>query len=309
MLEKSLKPLINNTNIIAYMAATLSIFACMSTYATSKTESSVLSGDISGSAVAGDVVAMVNNVTISRAQFDVLAEARKAHLSAPGTGLDAGAKPLLEQSPKQLPKDVQQKLVDDLVLTEMLAQEANKRGVNKLPRLLAEAEIQYKTLLGQTLIQEEIATMVISDDEIQQRYDAIPVSYKYGIRRIKVASEAQANTLLGELKNGADFSDMADAYSSDAKVNKGGWLGYLRLSQLGGDMAAAVQELKDGSYYHSPLKIGSDWALILLESKESQGKPPFDRAQEWLRSEIQQIRVQAMLSDLRQHARIELYVP
>ena len=303
---------LSNTKKRAYIVALLPIFTCLyfaTSQATTKTEPSVLPSDVTESVVAVDVVAMVNNVTISRAQFDVLAEARKAHLSAPGTELDTGAKPLSNQLSKQLPKDVQQKLVDDLVLTEMLAQEANKRGVNKLPRLLAEAEIQYKTLLGQTLIQEEIATMVISDDEIQQRYDAIPVSYKYGIRRIKVASETQANTILDELKNGADFADMADTYSSDAKVNKGGWLGNLRLSQLGGYLATAVQELKDGNYYQTPIKVGSDWTLILVESRESQGKPPFGRAQEWLRSEIQQTRVQAMLADLRQNARVELYVP
>jgi len=300
-----LKLQLSNITKRACIGVLLPILACLyyaTSHATTKTESTVLSNDASEVVVAADVVAMVNNVAISRAQFDVLAKARKAHV--PGAELDAGEQPLT-----QLPKDVQQKLVDDLVLTEMLAQEANKRGVDKLPRLLAEAEIQYKTLLGQTLIQEEIATMLISDDEIQQRYDAIPVSYKYGIRRIKVASEAQANTILDELNKGADFANMADTYSSDAEVNKGGWLGNLRLSQLGGDLATAVQELKDGSYYQTPIKVGSDWTLILVESREGQGKPPFERAQEWLRSEIQQTRVQAMLADLRQNARVELYVP
>ena len=244
-------------------------------------------------------VASVNSVPISQVEYDTLVEARKTYLM--------GQSGVVENGIENLPKEIKQKLVDDLVLTELLAQEANKRGVDKLPQLLAEAAIQYKTLLGQTLIQEEIATMNISEEEIRQRYDALPINYKYAVRHIKVKTEAEATTILEKLNKGADFAQMAGSFSIDAKVNKNGWLGHLRTSQMDAEFALAVKNLEVGRYSQTPIKTGSTWRVILLEGKKALDKAPYSRARDWMLNEIQQTRVQALLAELRQNADIEIY--
>jgi len=43
-----------------------------------------------------------------------------------------------------------------------------------------------------------------------------------------------------------------------------------------------------------------------LEGKEALEKVPYSRARDWMLNEIQQTRVQSMLSKLRQQARIEI---
>jgi len=253
---------------------------------------------IEASLMSKNTVALVNDIPITQVEFNTLVEARKTYLM--------GQSAVIERGIEDLPKEIKHKLLDDLVLTELLSQEAIKRGVDKLPSLLAEAAIQYKTLLGQTLIQEEIASMTISEEEVRQRYETIPLRYKYAIRHIKVQTEVEANTILEQLNKGADFVQMAGSHSIDAKVNKNGWLGSLRLSQMDANFASTVQQLEVGQYSRAPVNTGSTWRVILLEGKEALEKVPYSRARDWMLNEIQQTRVQSMLSELRQQARIEI---
>ena len=78
----------------------------------------------SSSYTSNKAVAIVNNIPISRIEFNTLVEARKTYLM--------GQPGVLENGIDNLPSEIKQKLLDDLVLTELLAQEANKRGVDKL---------------------------------------------------------------------------------------------------------------------------------------------------------------------------------
>ena len=282
--------LLNNNyfNYIVSLAGLLIVPVCLS-----------FTGEqIEASAQYKNTVALVNDIPITQVEYDTLVEARKSYLM--------GQSAVIENGIENLPKEIKQKLLDDLVLTELLAQEASKRGVDKLPGLLAEAAIQYKTLLGQTLIQEEIASMSISEEEIRQRYEAIPLSYKYAVRHIKVQTETEANTILALLNKGGDFVQLADKYSIDAKVNKNGWLGKLRLSQMDAGFASTVQQLEAGQYSQKAVNTGSTWRVILLEGKDVLEKAPYSRARDWMLNEIQQTRVQIMLAELRQQARIEI---
>ena len=151
--------------------------------------------------------------------------------------------------------------------------------------------------------------MDISEEEIRQHYDAMPVKYKYGIRHIKVKSQDEANEILAELKKGADFTQLAEQYSTDLSMHNKGWLGYLRVSQMDSGLSSAAQSLQPGAFYHQPIQTGAAWRLVLLEGKQALDKTPYSRAKDWMLNEIQQTRVQNMLAELRQQAHIEIYVP
>lgn len=256
---------------------------------------------VDSATMAKNSVASVNSIPISQLEYDTLVEARKTYLM--------GQSGVLESGIENLPKEIKQKLVDDLVLTELLAQEANKRGVDKLPRLLAEAAIQYKTLLGQTLIQEEIATMNISEEDIRQRYDAIPLKFKYGLRAINVTTQEEVDQVLTQLNAGAEFEALANSYTPENKKQDGGWLGWLRSSQMEPQQIEAVQSLKVATFTSVPVKTRAGWRFLYLEGRKELDKTPFNRARDWILNEIQQIRVQVLLAELRQNAVIEIFQP
>jgi len=266
-------------------------------YITSLIVLSFLPGILLAAEVNPAVIAMVNNVAVSDAELSVLIEARSRHS--------------MEQVSEngELSKVQQQKLIDDLVLAEILVQEASKAGLDKLPRTVAEAAIQYKTLIGQMFLRQEIAKMQISEEEIRQRYEAIPLKYKYGLRVINATTQETVNQILEQLNAGAEFKAVADSYTALEEDKNGGWLGWLRSSQMNTQQLEAVRNLKVATFTATPAKTKAGWRFIYLEGKKELGKTPYDRSRDWLRDEIQQIRVQTLLAELRQKADIKLFQP
>jgi len=258
---------------------------------------SFLPGLLLAAEVKPTVIAMVNNVAISDAELSVLTEARSRHsmeqVSADG----------------KLSKAQQQKLIDDLVLAEILVQEAGKIGLDKLPRTVAEAAIQYKTLIGQMFIRQEIAKMQVSEEEIRKRYNAIPPKYKYGLRIINATTQEAVNQIKEELNAGVEFKTVSDSYIIMEEDKNGGWLGWLRSSQINPQHLEAVRNLKVATFTATPVKTKTGWRFIYLEGKKELDNTPYERARDWLRDEIQQIRVQALLAELRQSANVQIYQP
>jgi len=241
------------------------------------------------------VIAMVNNVAINDAELLVLTEARSRHS--------------MEQvsSDGSLSKAQKQKLIDDLVLAEILVQEAGKTGLDKLSRTVAEAAIQYKTLIGQMFLRQEIAKMQVSEEEIRQRYDAIPTKYKYGLRVINATTQEAVNEILEVLSTGTEFKTVSDSYVIMEEDKNGGWLGWLRSSQINPQHLEVVRNLKVATFTTTPLKTKTGWRFIYLEGKKELDKTPYDRSRDWLRDEIQQIRVQTLLAELRQNADVKFF--
>jgi len=256
-----------------------------------------LPGFLSAADESSSVIAMVNNVAISEAELTVLIKARSRHSMEQ---VSAGGK---------VSKVQQQKLIDDLVLAEILVQEASKTGLDKLPRTVAEAAIQYKTLLGQMFLRQEIAKMQVSEEEIRQRYEAIPPKYKYGLRVINATTEEMANQILKQLNAGAEFKTVANSSTIMEGNKNGGWLGWLRSSQIDPRHLEVVRNLKVATFTATPVKTKTGWRFIYLEGKKGLDNPPYERSRDWLRDEIQQIRVQALLAELRQNANVELFQP
>jgi len=266
-------------------------------YITSLTILTFMPGLLFAVEASPDVVAMVNNVAISDAELSVLIEARSKH-SMVNMSEDG-----------KLSKAQQQKLIDDLVLAEILVQEASKTGLDKLPTTVAEAAIQYKTLLGQMFLREKVANMQVSEEEIRNRYDAIPAAFKYGLRTINVATQEEVAQLLMQLNAGAEFEILANSYTRENGKPDGGWLGWLRSGQMNVQQLEAVQNLKVATFTTEPVKTRAGWRLLYLEGKKELDKTPYNRSRDWLRDEIQQLRVQALLAELRQNADIEIFQP
>ena len=258
---------------------------------------SFLPGILLASEVKPAVIAMVNNIAISNVELSVLTDARSRHstaqINADGT----------------LSKAQHQKLIDDLVLAEVLVQEASKSGLDKLPRTVAEAAIQYKTLIGQMFIRQEIAKMHVSEEEIRQRYDAIPPQYKYGLRVINVTTQEAVNQIQEQLNAGAEFKTLSDSRIVMEEDKNGGWMGWLRSSQISPKHLEVVQNMNVETFTTTPVKYKAGWRFIYLEGKKELDKTPYKRARDWLRDEIQQIRVQALLTELRHKADVKFFKP
>lgn len=277
-------------------AGTLLLFiASLPAYAADKTKPAQ-------PAITGDTILVtVNGQPVRRALFDGMVRARTEH-DNPYDEPEQG----VQGKPKSAPAVDQKAVFDDLLSMEILSQKARERGIHLRPQVAAEAELQYKTLLQQELVREIIDEIRIEPAEVRARYDAHKPERSYNVSHILLKSEQDANAVIGELDKGAKFAAVARKRTLDANTRKDGALGWMMASQLEQSFVSGVETLKPSGYSRTPVKTQYGWHVIQLHGARFLDKPPFEKAQEWLRQEILHEKVNARIAQLKRDARVEV---
>jgi len=86
------------------------------------------------------------------------------------------------------------------------------------------------------------------------------------VRQILVSDQNQADSLLIEINNGADFANLAKEYSKSSNAASGGGMGWRNLTDLPSLFADALKGKKKG-YISPPLKSSSGYYILNLEDK------------------------------------------
>ena len=86
------------------------------------------------------------------------------------------------------------------------------------------------------------------------------------VRQILVSDQNQADSLLIEINNGADFANLAKENSKSSNAAAGGAMGWRNLTDLPSLFADALKGKKKG-YVSPPLKSGSGYYILSLEDK------------------------------------------
>lgn len=136
--------------------------------------------------------------------------------------------------------------------------------------------------LLKTKAQDEIE---ISDEEIQAYYDQ--AKYELNARHILVETEEEAKAIVEELKNGADFAQLAKEKSVDTgSGEKGGELGWFSVGTMVTEFndAAYALELKTVS---EPVKSDFGYHIIeVKEKREVEGYGTLEEKKEEIREQL-----------------------
>lgn len=254
---------------------------------------------------ADSVVATVNDQPITRAVLDELARTR-AGLPNP---YDAETPEEATQREQSLSGIDRKQLLDDLVAMEVLSQQARARGIHTRPAIVAEAELQYKTLLAQQLVRELIAEIEVEPTEVVKRFAEQRPEQMYQVSHILLKDESAARAAITELSKGADFEKVARRRSLDPQSKKDGRLGWLMLNQMEEPFAAAASTLKAGDYTRQPVVTTSGWHVIRVNAKRELNKPSLEDSWDILRTQVLQEKVQARVRQLTQEARVDVARP
>ncbi|HGF7190348.1 TPA: peptidylprolyl isomerase SurA [Vibrio cholerae] len=137
------------------------------------------------------------------------------------------------------------------VRKEMAASDARnalvRRRINILP-----AEVDT---LAELLAQETDATVQYKISHIQLRVDD---------EQDKSAAETLANKLVNDLKNGADFAQMAYAYSKGPKALQGGDWGWMRKEEMPTIFADQIKMQNKGSII-GPFRSGVGFHILKID--------------------------------------------
>ena len=196
-------------------------------------------------------------------------------------------------------------LLNELSDIYLLSTQDVAKEIRNNPDVAAQLELQQRGVLAQAVAAQFFENSTVTDDEIQAEYSsqtqlAPPMQFK--ARHILLESQGQANDIIGQLDDGADFAELAKSNSTGPSGPNGGDLGWFSPNQMVKPFSDAVAALEDGNYTNAPVQTQFGWHVILREDSREAEPPPLDTVRNEIEQVLQQRKFQAYLEDLRSKA-------
>jgi peptidyl-prolyl cis-trans isomerase C len=235
-------------------------------------------------------LAIVNGKPVPKSRLDVLLQQAKRSGQAVTPEIEAQAK-------------------EQVVLREIFAQEASKRGLGATADFAAQMELAKQSILIRELFEDYRKKNPITDAEAQAEYDKFKTQAtgtEYRARHILVEKEEDAKSLIAQIKGGAKFEDLAKAKSKDTgSAENGGDLDFAKPESYVPEFGAALTKLKKGDMTEEPVKSQFGWHIIRLDDTRAAAFPGFDEVKAQLKQRMEQVKMQAFQDELRSKAKTD----
>jgi len=214
-----------------------------------------------------------------------------------------------QRSGQQLPPDIETRARDAVVMQEIFAQEAERRGLAATPEFKSEMELARSRALLQQLQADFEKKNPVSDAEAQAEYDKLKASNtgtEYHARHILVENEDEAKKLISQIKGGAKFEEVAEKNSKDpGSAAKGGELDWSRPENYVPEFGQAMAALKKGQMTEAPVKSQFGYHIIKLEDTREAQFPPFEQVKPQIQQRLSQMKLQHFQEELRSKAKTD----
>jgi peptidyl-prolyl cis-trans isomerase C len=235
-------------------------------------------------------VATVNGVPISREMFDYYVK-------------NTAGKPVTELTPDQ-----RAQLLDNLIRGEVIAQQAEKDGLDKTGDTASLMALSHLQILEQAGAEQYLKDKKPTDAERQTEYDAQVAAMpktQYHARHILVSSQDAAQKVIEQLKKGGKFEDLAKKESIDSSKDQGGDLGWFSPANMVKPFADAVGGLKKGETTQTPVQSQYGWHVIQLIDTRETPVPPLDSVKDRVDQLVQNKKFKAHQDELMKTAKVE----
>ncbi len=208
---------------------------------------------------------------------------------------------------QKIDDNVRAVVMNKLISSELIVQEAQKAGIDKQADFLAKEELMSRELLVNTYLQDYIKKHPIDDAAIKSEYDKFKVAVgdkEFKASHILVKTEQEAKDVIAQLAKGGDFAKIAKDKSLDSSKEKGGDLGWFSPANMVRPFADAVTKLQKGLYTTVPVQTQFGWHVIKLEDTRTAQPPALDKVKDDLRNGLQKQQLEKLVAELRAKAKI-----
>jgi peptidyl-prolyl cis-trans isomerase C len=210
---------------------------------------------------------------------------------------------------EELTPEERERIVNDVIGLELLAQQADKEGVTSSRTLAAQLELQRLRLIANAMANDYIEKNPPSDADIQAIYDENLErlsGQQYKARHILVTTREEAESVIGELQQGANFVDLAQERADGPTGPNGGALDWFTLDSMPPAFAEAVRTMTVESYTTEPVETEFGFHVILLEETRKQDPPAVADIRNDLVSAAQRKQLDDYIKSLRAAANVTL---
>lgn len=218
---------------------------------------------------------------------------------------------LLSQAARGQPRtpELEQRAREEVVLREIFAQEAEKRGIPASADYKQQMDLVRQTVLIRELFEDFKRKNPVTDAEAKAEYETLKTQAsgtEYHARHILVESEDEAKKLIAQIKGGAKFEELAKKSSKDAGSGaNGGDLDFAKPDAYVPEFGSAMKALAKGQMTDAPVKSNFGWHIIRLEDVREASFPAFAEVKDQIKQRVEQQRMQAFQEELRAKARTD----
>ncbi|EAN5304785.1 peptidylprolyl isomerase SurA [Salmonella enterica] len=255
--------------------------------------------------VVDKVAAVVNNGVVLESDVDGLMQSVKLNAGQAGQQLPDDAtlrhqileRLIMDQIILQMGQKMGVKITDEQ-LDQAIANIAkqNNMTMDQMRSRLAYDGLNYSTYRNQ--IRKEIIISEVRNNEVRRRITVLPqevdalakqigtqndASTELNLSHILIAlpenptseqvndAQRQAESIVEEARNGADFGKLAITYSADQQALKGGQMGWGRIQELPGIFAQALSTAKKGDIV-GPIRSGVGFHILKVNDLRGQSQ-------------------------------------
>jgi peptidyl-prolyl cis-trans isomerase C len=204
-------------------------------------------------------------------------------------------------------EELRQAVREELIRREVLAQEAQRKGIDKKSEIQGQMELARQSVLISAYMQDYVRSHPVSEEAIKKEYEAVKSQLgdkEYKARHILVETEAQAKELIAKLKKGDKFEDLAKESKDPGSKERGGDLGWAAPSSYVKPFSEAMIKLEKGKYTETPVKSDFGYHVIMLDDARELKLPSIEEAKPQLSQRLQQQMVEKHIMDLRNKAKV-----
>ena len=203
-------------------------------------------------------------------------------------------------------------ILDDLVITELARQEANKSGVAEREDIKNKVKDFTDKIVLNAWTQEKASSFKVSDDELKKIYEkriSGADKYEYKARHILMKTKEEAEGIIKDLDKGTDFADLAKKSSDGPSASMGGDLGWFKSDTMVKPFADAVAKMEPGTYTKEPVQTEFGWHVIKLEERRDVKPPEFESVKPQLQRQYEQEKMLEYMNELRGKADVKIMLP
>ena len=204
---------------------------------------------------------------------------------------------------------MQAQIKDNLIKSEIVAQEAMKAGMDKSPEVMDQLDFVKQQLLVRAYVADYMKKNPIKDEALKAEYNKAKSAEgdkEYKAQHILVEAEKDAKDLIAQIKKGGNFDKLAKEKSKDAgSKDQGGKLEWTMPGNFVKPFSEAMVKLKKGEMTQEPVKTPYGYHIIKLEDTRGAKVPTFDEVKDKIRQSQQQTMMTKLLDDLRAKAKVD----
>ena len=233
--------------------------------------------------------ATVNGVGIPKSRVDAIVRAQAA------------------QGQQETP-ELRAAIRERLVMLEIMAQEANKKGLNKLSDTTNSIELARINILAQAFRADYVKAHPVTDADVKAEFEKIKSQMgdkEYKARHILLENESDAKGVIEKLKKGGKFEELAKDSKDPGSKDRGGDLEWNIPGGFVKPFSDAMAKLEKGKYTEAPVQTQFGWHVIMLEDMRQAKFPDFNEIKPGLMQRLQEATFEKAVADLRAKAKVE----